>query len=365
MSKPFEFLDEEVTEEEDGFPLWIPLTIGALIIIALLSIPLYNILKSDHKTDEWANFTEEPGEIIEVSFESENEPKFILGPPPSIMVPEMDYSEDQLVDATLSSLGTHKEPAVIIKEAAPVKKATPQNDRRVIPLRQPTVKTVAGKIDRDVTVQPGDTLYRIAKQNGSTPDEIASASGIDKNTPIRIGQNLKVPVRPQAGNKPNSDNNRISPPNKPKPRARNAKPFKPLFGPKPPKPDVSPYMYPTAPPQNKPKPIARQSQPVQPIVSKPARPRPIVAAPLPTRPRPVPPSLFPITPPKPPEPKGNPLDKYNSAIAYRVQTLDSIKKIADAHATSPEELIELNGRTNVRKGEMLVVPVDSCLIKNK
>lgn len=77
------------------------------------------------------------------------------------------------------------------------------------------------------------------------------------------------------------------------------------------------------------------------------------------------PSLFPPsgTPTALPN-QGNPLDRYNHAIAYRVQLFDNMNRIADAHATTAEELILLNGRAKISKGEMIIVPVDNALIKN-
>ncbi len=42
-------------------------------------------------------------------------------------------------------------------------------------------------------VQPGETLWRIATQNGLTVDELARANGISDPTQIRVGQELRVP----------------------------------------------------------------------------------------------------------------------------------------------------------------------------
>ncbi len=43
------------------------------------------------------------------------------------------------------------------------------------------------------TVQPGDTLYRIGRENGVTPEEIAEANGIEMDSPILPGQVLQLP----------------------------------------------------------------------------------------------------------------------------------------------------------------------------
>jgi len=43
------------------------------------------------------------------------------------------------------------------------------------------------------TVQGGDTLSRIATTHGTTPAEIASASGIGMNSTIKVGQRLRLP----------------------------------------------------------------------------------------------------------------------------------------------------------------------------
>ena len=44
------------------------------------------------------------------------------------------------------------------------------------------------------TVASGDSLYGIAKKTGTTADAIRKANGLDKSTPLKIGQKLKVPA---------------------------------------------------------------------------------------------------------------------------------------------------------------------------
>jgi cell wall-associated NlpC family hydrolase len=43
-------------------------------------------------------------------------------------------------------------------------------------------------------VRPGDTLWRIARQHGTTPERIASLNGISVEATLRIGQRLRIPT---------------------------------------------------------------------------------------------------------------------------------------------------------------------------
>ena len=46
------------------------------------------------------------------------------------------------------------------------------------------------------TVQQGDTFYGIAKKNAMTVDQLLAMNGLNKNSVLKTGQKLKVPVTP-------------------------------------------------------------------------------------------------------------------------------------------------------------------------
>ena len=52
-----------------------------------------------------------------------------------------------------------------------------------------------GAVSGTVTVQPGQTLYSIARANELSPDQLASANNIAPPYAIRVGQQLRVPGR--------------------------------------------------------------------------------------------------------------------------------------------------------------------------
>ena len=52
------------------------------------------------------------------------------------------------------------------------------------------------------TIQPGDTLNRIAQKHGLTPDALAQANAIDKSQRIVAGNVLRLPVTPPASPSP-------------------------------------------------------------------------------------------------------------------------------------------------------------------
>ncbi|MGO1591766.1 LysM peptidoglycan-binding domain-containing protein, partial [Ancrocorticia sp.] len=59
----------------------------------------------------------------------------------------------------------------------------------------PTVKAVAptAKKASTYTVRSGDTLWDIAKKNGTSVSAIAKANGIDESAYLQIGQKLTIP----------------------------------------------------------------------------------------------------------------------------------------------------------------------------
>ena len=47
---------------------------------------------------------------------------------------------------------------------------------------------------RSITVQPGDTLSAIARKNGVSLASLCAANGLDSAAPIRVGQKLSIPA---------------------------------------------------------------------------------------------------------------------------------------------------------------------------
>lgn len=82
-------------------------------------------------------------------------------------------------------------------EAAPAPTQTPQPTATPTPSPVPTAIPQAGGIY--YTVQRGETLYRIALRYGTTVDAIVAANRLPDADAIRAGQLLLVPVRPPSG----------------------------------------------------------------------------------------------------------------------------------------------------------------------
>lgn len=55
-----------------------------------------------------------------------------------------------------------------------------------------TPSTASVEADRSYTIQPGDTLYKIAQQHGTTVQAIANANNITDPSQLRVGQELIV-----------------------------------------------------------------------------------------------------------------------------------------------------------------------------
>ncbi len=68
---------------------------------------------------------------------------------------------------------------------------TPTNDYLVVPEYARSVPTVPVS-DTEITVARGDTLYSLAQQYASTPQELAHKNNLDMSAPLRIGQKLKL-----------------------------------------------------------------------------------------------------------------------------------------------------------------------------
>lgn len=57
----------------------------------------------------------------------------------------------------------------------------------------PTTVDIAGPSYTTYTVVKGDSLWAIAKRNGVSVNELYSANGLDKNSVLKIGQQLQIP----------------------------------------------------------------------------------------------------------------------------------------------------------------------------
>ena len=67
----------------------------------------------------------------------------------------------------------------------------PTNDYLVVPEYVRNAPTVPIS-DTEITVARGDTLYSLAQQYASTPQELAHKNNLDMSAPLRIGQKLKL-----------------------------------------------------------------------------------------------------------------------------------------------------------------------------
>lgn len=65
------------------------------------------------------------------------------------------------------------------------------NDYLIVPEYAHSVPTVPVS-DTEITVARGDTLYSLAQQYASTPQELAHRNNLDITAPLRIGQKLKL-----------------------------------------------------------------------------------------------------------------------------------------------------------------------------
>ncbi len=65
------------------------------------------------------------------------------------------------------------------------------NDYLIVPEYAHSVPTVPVS-DTEITVARGDTLYSLAQQYASTPQELAHKNNLDMSAPLRIGQKLKL-----------------------------------------------------------------------------------------------------------------------------------------------------------------------------
>jgi len=94
--------------------------------------------------------------------------------------------------------GTNPDAGVLAQTEIPLGGVAPVNGGVFAPeqVGQPAVFDVQGV--RHHIVQQGENLFRIGLANGLTPEEIAAANGIQDVNLIYIGQDLIIPLRPQA-----------------------------------------------------------------------------------------------------------------------------------------------------------------------
>lgn len=79
----------------------------------------------------------------------------------------------------------------------PIAAAAPGSPRPAAPVAAPS-----GTSGRVITVQPGNTLSGLARQHGTSVSALCAANGITPTTPIRIGQQLRLPAGGEAAYRP-------------------------------------------------------------------------------------------------------------------------------------------------------------------
>lgn len=398
MSEPFAYLDEEEEVAETATSIaWLPITLAGVAVTGFLMVPVLGLLKPDNKPADWANYDQE--DSINVGFEAAKSDGPVVDSLEPLASPNPVVLTEDLasVDETLASLGANYAPKdrktgsrfgvehqassfMPGKKAKPNKVKKPTSKRsitsrtasRSIALHEPDEKNLAANADRVSATQPkpqpGAATVAIARPlERARPNEIARIKPAAQPNAAanKIGRivNVKEPVDPPAQTRP-------------QPVRVMDQPVGPVI------------LRPTSPVHSFPTTVTPYPAAIEPViasstahpaltpVSNPAKSRDVPAQSAPAAgtyaPQVLVTSPVPTTQPQVQVPydipavtkQPNPLDKWGHVIAYRVQSFDNINKIADAHATTPEQLIELNGRASTRKGEMIVVPVDNCLIKN-
>ena len=347
----------------------LPLALASMAMAGFLAVPTVGILnrkdkqqraKTALRSDEIPVALQEgDGDYIDVD----------LGKPN----PEDIQMDLRLVDETLAGIREDNSvsvpdravplPTVPVKSSlrstVPVKTAAPRSDSGS---GGKTVVEESLPNDQPWVVHSGDTLYGIGRETGRDSQDIARYNKIDPDESIQPGQVLRIPPYPSANVRPivvaspsprpvprdQMHVNRTVVQTKPVPQRERAA----LPRPAPPKRSDSggaEYTYKETYHYDGPEVVNDADYWKTPAAQSPSVYREEVEV--------IPSQQRTIT-------GGNPLDRYGHVITYRVQMLDSMKRIANAHSLSSEELIESNGRSNIRPGEVIVVPVDNCLIKN-
>jgi LysM repeat protein len=118
-------------------------------------------------------------------------------PPRAVIVPEISQSE--IPDAMPSPANEVTPPVARAVTATGRPKSdgtrlvTAANPKKKPAVEESTPARTAGQ--RTHVVAKGDTVFNVAKRYGFTPEEIAQANGLDSSFHIRMGQQLRIPVR--------------------------------------------------------------------------------------------------------------------------------------------------------------------------
>lgn len=111
-----------------------------------------------------------------------------------------DYFEDQ---ASRSARTVETIPTYTLTQSAPTPVYSPQTNKRVIAAPAPRAKPIAAKAVTKVkaadgyfySIQKGDTLYGIARDNCASVKDISRLNGISDPTKIEIHQIIRLPVK--------------------------------------------------------------------------------------------------------------------------------------------------------------------------
>jgi LysM repeat protein len=79
------------------------------------------------------------------------------------------------------------------KILVPVNKTGNEEKTRVVALEQKGKSNVRQKTSRIYTVKKGDSLYRLAKNNSTTIQELLKINNIKSTDPLLYGQKIKLP----------------------------------------------------------------------------------------------------------------------------------------------------------------------------
>ncbi|RME78359.1 MAG: LysM peptidoglycan-binding domain-containing protein [Chloroflexi bacterium] len=221
---------------------------------------------------------------------------------------------------------------------------------------------------KQYTVQPGDTLFSVARKFGVNYRQIARANGLEETAALSPGQTLVIPSPGEpAEEEPPESPPAVSPPPVETPTAPppvETKTEAPTVPPSPPPRPVEPERPPAveleaeAPPrpvepeiETRPAPPVEKTGAEAPVVSPPPPPRPVE----PERPPAV--ELEAEAPPRPVEPEKPSVEE--EPFRYTVQRGDTLNAIARKYGVPVERLIEANNIVNpnlIFPGQKLVIP---------
>ncbi len=81
------------------------------------------------------------------------------------------------------------------RSTAPARSASPPRVLQSPATVNGTPRATATYRPRMVTVQPGDSLWKISNENGVTVNELARANGLSERAQLEVGQVLRIPIR--------------------------------------------------------------------------------------------------------------------------------------------------------------------------